>query len=104
MLALALDQPDQVQEAIDALDKGLEINPHSIDCYSQKATLLCRLGMYDEALQSVRPRALANDMPIELIARAAWIEGERGNFDAAISGMERVLKSRSPIIIGLGRK
>ena len=92
MLALTLDQPHQVEEAIKALDKGLKINPHSIDCYSQKATLLCRLGMYDEALESVRPQALANNMPLELIARAAWVEGERGDFDAAIAGMTRVLK------------
>ena len=92
MLALTLDQPHQVEEAIAALDKGLQINPQSIECYSRKAMLLCQLGMYDEAIAAVNPPALANDMPLELVARAAWIEAERGLFDKAIAGMERVLK------------
>ncbi len=91
MLALTLDQPHQVEDAIAALDKGLSLNPHDVDLHSYKSIMFSQMGMYEEALAAAQPAALANDMPMELVARAAWVEGERGNFDAAISSMEKVV-------------
>jgi len=90
VLALTLDQPHQVEEAIGALDKALALNPLDSETYEQKSALLCQLGMFDEAIQVVQPEVFRNDMPLDLSARAAWIEGERGNFDVAIAKMRQI--------------
>ncbi len=92
MLALAYDQPHQVQNAIDALDKAIAINPLNSECYSDKAVRLCQLGKYDEAIACTSPPAFGANQPIDLKARAAWIEAERGDFNKAVNDMEDVLR------------
>ncbi len=92
MLAFSLDQPHQTHEALAALDHGLTLNPLSLDCHGDKVVLLARMGEYDEAIRAARPAVFEDNIPLELLARAAWVEAERGNFKKAVAGMEDVTR------------
>ena len=92
MLALALDQPNQLEEAVAALDQGIRLDPLNVECHNQKVINLSQAGLYEEALQAAAPSIFTGDVPVELAARAAWVEGQRGNFQQAISKMEKVVK------------
>lgn len=89
--ARSLGERDQIDKAVKALDKAITINPTNPEAYSQKASQLTRAGRFDEALEATRPAAFGDKIPIDLKSRAAWIEGERGNIDTAVSMMEKVI-------------
>lgn len=92
VMARCLDQDHQVEQSIEAVDKAIVLNPRSVEAYSIKSVMLCRMGEYDAAVAAANPVIFGDDLPIELRARAAWIEGERGDFDAAIRTMEQVVE------------
>ena len=75
-----------------AIDKALELNRHSIDAYDSQALTLSRAGRYREALAACQPAVFAGQPPVELQARAAWIESERGDLPAAIKRLREVLR------------
>ncbi len=91
LLADALIETGQFEEAIGALDHALEINRRDVDSHSSKAYVLVELGRFDEALAACRPEIFGDDPPIELRGRAAEIIARRGDFDEAIAAMRKVL-------------
>ena len=91
LYAMTQDGPNQVDDALAALDRGLELNPLSVDCHDQKAIFLKNAGRFEEALAACKPMIFGDETPLELVARAAWIEGELGNMPKAISDMEKVV-------------
>lgn len=92
LYAESLGEREQVDQAVEALNRAIQINPSNLDAYNQKAAQLAHAGRFDEALQATRPVAFSGQVPLELQARAAWIEGERGNIETAVSMMEQVLR------------
>ena len=92
VLARCYDQEDQVQQSNDALDKAIELNPKCIEAYSMKAVNLCRMGDYAGARAAASPTAFGDKLPMELLARVAWIDGDQGNFEAAVAKMEQVVE------------
>jgi tetratricopeptide (TPR) repeat protein len=92
VLARCYDQEDQVQQSTDALDKAIDLNPQCVEAYSMKAVNLCRMGDYPGARAAAAPAAFGDKLPIELQARGAWIDGDQGNFAAAVAKMEHVVE------------
>lgn len=92
VMARCLDQDHQIEESIAALDRAIELNPHSVESYSLKSINFCRLGMFDEAVLAATPKVFGDELPIELRARLAWIEGDRGDFRTAVSHMKQVVE------------
>ena len=74
-----------------ATDKVIANYPHFALVYDRRAEALAYTARYEEALASCRPEVFANDIPIALRGRAAWIEAQRGNLKAAIKQMRNVV-------------
>ncbi len=90
-LARSLAEPDQMPEALAALDTVVALDPRTVEAHDLRAERLAAMGRYDDALAAARPPALANDLPLVLQGRAAWVEARRGNFAAAIPPMQRLV-------------
>ncbi len=84
-LARYLYRFDQTDEALAALD------PKNPEPYDLKAERLADVGRYDEAAVAASPPELADDVPLILQGRAAWVEGRRGNFARAIPMMQALV-------------
>lgn len=91
LYAESLGEREQIDQAVATLDEAIKLNPTNPEAYNQKAFQLCRAGKFDEAVAATQPAALGGKIPIELKARAAWVEGERGNVDTAVRMMEQVI-------------
>lgn len=89
--ATCLSERDQSEDALRALDEAIRLNPANVDAYAQKAIQLTIANDFDAAVQACRPPHL-DPRPIELIAREAWVEGERGNVEKAVRMMEGVVE------------
>ena len=92
LYAESLGEREQIDDAVNALDQAIKLNPMNSEAYSQKGYQLTRAGKFDAALNAVRPKVFGDNVPIELKSREAWIEGERGNLETAIRKMEAVIK------------
>lgn len=90
-LARFLYRYDQTDEALAALDRAIELDPKNPEPYDLKAERLADVGRYDEALEAATPPALADDVPLILQGRAAWVEARRGNFGRAIPMMQALV-------------
>jgi tetratricopeptide (TPR) repeat protein len=90
-LARSLQRFDQTEEALAALDHAIALEPMNPEAYDLKAERLAEVGRYDEALVSANPAALADNMPLILQGRAAWIESRRGNYGVAIPTMQALV-------------
>jgi tetratricopeptide (TPR) repeat protein len=90
-LARSLQRFDQTEEALAALDHAIALEPKNPEPYDLKAERLAEVGRYDEALAAANPPALADNMPLILQGRAAWVESRRGNFGVAIPTMQALV-------------
>lgn len=91
VFAQSLGERDQIELAVNALNKAIKLNPANYDAHNQKAVHLTRAGRFDEAIKAAKPKVFRDRLPIELEARIAWIEGERGNVTRAVTLMEKVV-------------
>jgi tetratricopeptide (TPR) repeat protein len=83
----------QVEEALAALDRALELSPRFIDAHDFRAFLLSREGRFDEAVAACRPPAFEGEVPAALLGRAAWLEAARGHVPLAIEMTRDILKA-----------
>jgi tetratricopeptide (TPR) repeat protein len=90
-LARCLPDPERTDEALEALDRAIELDPRNIEAHDLKAERLAALGRFDEALAAARPPELGADLPLNLQGRAAWVEARRGNYAAAIPPMQALV-------------
>lgn len=90
-LARVLNDPDHAEEGLAALERAIQLDPKNIEAYDLKAERLAQLGRFDEALEAARPTPLAEDLPLTLQGRAAWVEARRGNYAAAIPPMQALV-------------
>ncbi|MBI1347134.1 tetratricopeptide repeat protein [bacterium] len=87
------DQPDSLEEQLQALTKALELNPRAIDAYDQQAMALYRAGRTEEALAACHPTVFGDQVPVDLQAREAWMEWDRGAQDRAIEKMRATVEA-----------
>ncbi len=90
-LARYLYRFDQSDEALAALDRAIALDPKNPEPHDLKAERLADVGRYDEAAAAANPPQLADDVPLILQGRAAWVEGRRGNFAGAIPMMQALV-------------
>jgi cellulose synthase operon protein C len=90
-LARFLYRYDQTDEALAALDRAIALDPKNPEPHDLKAERLADVGRYDEAVEAANPPALADDLPLILQGRAAWVESRRGNFGRAIPMMQALV-------------
>lgn len=91
MLARMLGQPEDLEERLEALNQAIHLHPRLSDAYDLKAELLAGVERYDAALDTCRAAVWDGQPPIFLRGRAAWIEAQRGNTDAAIQQMRETV-------------
>jgi tetratricopeptide (TPR) repeat protein len=90
-LARSLYKYDQTDEALAALDKAAALDPKNPEPYDLKAERLAEAGRFDEAAAAANPPELADDLPLILQGRAAWVEARRGNYARAIPMMQALV-------------
>jgi tetratricopeptide (TPR) repeat protein len=91
---LWIESPDgQAAEPADrlrAVDTLIKAYPKFAPGYDAKAEQLALLGRYEEALTACQPPEI-KPLPVELQARAAWIEAQRMHWPEAITRMRQLL-------------
>ncbi len=90
-LARFLNKYDQTPEALAVLDRAAELEPTNSEPYDLKAERLADVGRFDEALATLQPAALLDNLPLVLQGRAAWVEARRGNYGAAVPMMQALV-------------
>lgn len=93
ILARALDEPQLLEERLQALDRALELNPRLVEAYDLKLELLAEAERWEAIDQLAaalpwHPEA----RPVEIRARLAWVEERKGNRDAAIAAMQETVR------------
>jgi tetratricopeptide (TPR) repeat protein len=101
-LAFCLDQPHQVDDAIEAIDKALAIDRLLVKGYSQKAMLHCSVGRFDEAQQVLATDVFGANYPVELAISGAICISRQGDRKAALEKMMEVVE-REPDSFGAWR-
>ncbi len=102
-LADMLDAPDDRAEGLAAADRALALDPRNLEAHGKRVYLLAISERYDEALAACRPDVFGAAPPLELRARAAGIEAQRGNLALAIERMRQVLADDSNYFWGWSR-
>jgi tetratricopeptide (TPR) repeat protein len=90
-LVRCLNGPAFAAEALAALDKAYELDPHNVEVCDLRAERLAEAGRYDEALATLRQAVPGADAPLVLQGRQAWVEAKRGNYAAAIPKMQALV-------------
>ncbi|MCI0700355.1 MAG: hypothetical protein L0241_04675 [Planctomycetia bacterium] len=90
-LARLLHHPRHNEEVLVALDRAIALEPKNIEAHDLKAERLAEMGRYDAALEAAQPPEFAEERPIVLQGRVAWVEARRGNFAAAIPPMQALV-------------
>ncbi len=75
-----------------ALDRAIALQPRQVAAYEVKAQAMVAMERYEEALAACHPVAWPDSPPLDLRARAAWVEAERGDLRRAIELMTGVLQ------------
>ncbi len=86
-------------ERLRAAEAATKAYPKFMPGHDCKAELLALAGRYDEALAACRPSEF-DPLPIELRARAAWIENRRGDRTKAIALMRQLVTEHSTFVLG----
>jgi tetratricopeptide (TPR) repeat protein len=86
-------------ERLRAAEVTIKAYPKFIPGHDCKAELLALAGRFEEALVACRP-AEFDPLPVELRARAAWIENRRGDRSKAITIMRQLVAEQSTFVMG----
>jgi len=87
------DQPDRLDELLSTLEQALKRNPRAVDAYDQQAVALFRAGRTEDALAACRPAVFETQIPVDLQAREAWMEWERGARQRAVQKMRAAVET-----------
>ena len=90
-LSRFLNKYDQTPEALEVLDRAAALEPNNPEPYDLKAERLADVGRFDEALATLQPAPLLDNLPLVLQGRAAWVEARRGNYAAAVPMMQALV-------------
>jgi len=86
---------EQPEDALAAVEKGLEKEPYEISLLDLRATLLAQLGRYPEAIEACQTAFDDGKQPVRLQGREAWVLMQSGRRAEAWDRME-VLSKREP--------
>lgn len=92
-LAYCLDQPHQIDDAIESLDKAVAIDPLLVSAYDQKAILHCEVGRFEEARKVLATPVFGDNYPVELATRNAVIDADEGDTKSALKKMLNITQS-----------
>ena len=90
-LARMLGHPRHNDEVLSALDRAIALDPKNVEAHDLKAERLAEMGKFDAALEAAQPVQFAEDRPIILQGREAWVQARRGNYAAAIPPMQALV-------------
>ncbi|MFN0109481.1 MAG: tetratricopeptide repeat protein, partial [Blastocatellia bacterium] len=91
-LVLAQTEGQSFDERLQSLDRVIELSPRSTEAHSLRARLLTQLQRYDEARAACRPEVYGDNIPPELRCAEAVVEAERGDVNAAIERMKKLVE------------
>ncbi len=91
LLAETLNQPEDLQERLRALERANEINPRLLEAHVMRVQLLAGAHRFDEARAACQPAIFNGDVPVRLRNAAAIVEAESGNVEKAIEQMHEVV-------------
>jgi tetratricopeptide (TPR) repeat protein len=92
MLARVLHGPASFEERMAAIQKALELDPHSTEAWDLKAESLAGVERFDEAIQACEQGAAACTVDVFLLqGRRAWLEARRRHLPEAVRLMQQVL-------------
>jgi tetratricopeptide (TPR) repeat protein len=84
--------PEQHEQSLKAVERALELDPRSVEAHSLRATILADHGQFEAALAACKPAKLEKRSSLQLAARAAVIQYQRGDRRTAITEMQRVVE------------
>lgn len=113
LFAIASHQSLKLQDALQALEKVLSIEPHHLQARNIKAVILCDLGKPQEALQVYRETLALSPDDASLLLNMAIALEQTGDSTAALEHYDRLLKqhpdhasallNRGALLLNLGR-
>jgi tetratricopeptide (TPR) repeat protein len=93
VLARTLSAPEALQERLTALDTAIRLRPRDFEAHDLKAELLASAGRFEEALEACQSALWADQVPLPLRGRAAWIEARRGRVKIAVKQMHPLVSA-----------
>jgi len=88
------------EDALDALHRALQINPLDVGAYDLQALALAQLRRFAAAEQACHPQAFGAHTPLELLARAPWVQALRGDLSGAIARMQQIVDAHPDFVWG----
>jgi len=92
ILARMMHGREDLNKVLATLDRAIERNPRSAWAYDVRAEFLALGGQREAALQACHAAVWNGDVPLDLKARAAWVEAQFGRTNVAIAQLEKLLK------------
>ncbi len=92
MLARVLKSPAEKAERLAAVERGLELDPGSVEAWDLKAELLAQDERFQDAIQACEEGIAACATEVHVLrGRRAWIEAQRRRLPDAVCLMRTVL-------------
>ncbi|MCC6510050.1 MAG: tetratricopeptide repeat protein, partial [Pirellulaceae bacterium] len=91
-MAEALQEIDEIPQALEHIETSLQLDDRSIDTHVLKAYYLGKLHLWDEALAACSPPVFAGDEPVLLRIRRAYVLYRKGQVTPAIDEMRSALE------------
>jgi tetratricopeptide (TPR) repeat protein len=91
-LVRVLNNPAHAEEVLAALNRVLTLNPRNAEARDLKAERLSELSRFEEAAAACAAAPGESEAPLILQGRAAWVHARRGDLQAAIAAMERLVE------------
>ena len=93
-LAGVLNRPEEMSEALEAVEQAIRLNPRNQEAHEKKVELLVALGRFEESATACRPPAFGDCPATNLRFREAWVLAQRGMIDQAIESLQTLLQSQ----------
>ncbi|MDY3558737.1 hypothetical protein R5W23_005894 [Gemmata sp. JC673] len=91
-LARMLHHPRFHDEVLATLDRAIALEPKNVEAHDLKAERLAEMGRFDAALEAARPPQFADEVPMILQGREAWVLARRGDYTGAIKSMDALVQ------------
>jgi tetratricopeptide (TPR) repeat protein len=101
VMARVLRDPATLPERLTAVDKALELDPHSTEAWDLKAELLTEAEQFEDAICACEEGAAVGRVDAYILGgRRAWVEAERREFTEAVRLMREVLAENASYVWG----